>query len=61
MLRNWKAIKNKPFASKQLFLKSPCVYCIFKQIHLLGAEAGEEMRPGGTTEHESGVPSGTQP
>lgn len=43
-----------------VIFNSPWVYCIFKQIHVLVAEAGEEMWPGGTTESESGAPTGTQ-
>lgn len=62
--RNWKAIKNKPFASKQIFLKVP-VFTVFSnkllEIHLLGAEAGEETWPKGRAERESGVPVGSRP
>lgn len=63
MLRNWKTIKNKPFASKQLFLKVR-VFTVFSnkllEIPLLGAEVGNEMWPEGATECESGSPIGTR-
>lgn len=57
--RNWKDIKNKPLASKQLFLTVHEFTVFSNKFMSLWDEAGEEMWPDGTTESESGVPTGT--